>query len=318
MEEAYKDLLERISKMTNTSVEEVDRRIEAKRAKLSGLISQEGAAQIVASELGVKFEGQKLKIVNLLKGMRKVSTFGKIIRLFPIREFESRGKMGKVSSFVLADEESNIRVVLWDTNHIKLIEEGNINEGSVVEISNASVRGQGERELHLSSLSNLSISQEKIEKPYTDLNSKIISKKISELEANETAKIRVTIVQVYEPRFFFVCPKCNVRVIQDQGKFVCKEHGQVEAKEKAVLTLVGDDGSSNIRITCFQNVLEKLFSDPLKLKDVGFFLKEKDGLLGKEFIFEGRIKKNKLFDVLEVISINIEEVDVKKLINELS
>ena len=53
--------MRRYAKHSGLNVEEVNRKIEAKRAKLSGLISQEGAAQIVAAELGINFENEKLK-----------------------------------------------------------------------------------------------------------------------------------------------------------------------------------------------------------------------------------------------------------------
>ena len=47
--ENYNKLVERISKVSNLSAEEIERKVEAKKAKLSGLISKEGAAQIVAA-----------------------------------------------------------------------------------------------------------------------------------------------------------------------------------------------------------------------------------------------------------------------------
>jgi len=41
---------------------EGEAKVEDKKAKLSGLISKEGAAQIIAAELGVNFEDQDLKL----------------------------------------------------------------------------------------------------------------------------------------------------------------------------------------------------------------------------------------------------------------
>ena len=49
----YERIVERISRETGLDVEEVNRRVDAKRAKLSDLISRDGAAQVVAVELGV-------------------------------------------------------------------------------------------------------------------------------------------------------------------------------------------------------------------------------------------------------------------------
>ena len=47
----YEKLLDRISRSSGLAKEEIEKKVEAKKAKLSGLISKEGAAQIVAAEL---------------------------------------------------------------------------------------------------------------------------------------------------------------------------------------------------------------------------------------------------------------------------
>ena len=150
MSDNYERILKKISESAGISKEEIERKIEAKRAKLSGLISKDGASQIVAAELGINFDNEKLKINELLPGMRKVSLVGKIISIFPVREFEKNGKKGKVANMVVADETSNIKVVLWDTNHISLLENGEIKEGDVIEIGNGSVRNS---EIHLTGFS---------------------------------------------------------------------------------------------------------------------------------------------------------------------
>ena len=88
----YDLLVERIAKAAGLEKDDVERRVEAKKAKLSGLISKEGAAQIIAAELGINFEDQDLKISELMAGMRKVNVVGKVINLFPVREFEKNGR----------------------------------------------------------------------------------------------------------------------------------------------------------------------------------------------------------------------------------
>ena len=56
----YLQLLEKIAKSSGLTKDDIDRKVEAKRAKLSGLVSKEGAAQIVAAELGINFEKERL------------------------------------------------------------------------------------------------------------------------------------------------------------------------------------------------------------------------------------------------------------------
>ncbi len=45
----------------------------------------------------------------------RIQYFGKIIQMFPIREFEKNGRSGKVANFRIADETGSCRTVLWDT-----------------------------------------------------------------------------------------------------------------------------------------------------------------------------------------------------------
>ena len=122
-------LIERISKSSGLSAEEIDRMIEGKRAKLSGLVSRDGAAQIIAAELGVVFENECLKISELMDGMKRVRTIGKITKIEPVREYNKNGREGKIGVMFVGDDSSSIRLVLWDMHHIALIENKELKEG---------------------------------------------------------------------------------------------------------------------------------------------------------------------------------------------
>ena len=95
---------------------------------------------------------EKMKISELLNGMRKINLVGKVLRMNRVIEYNKNGKQGKIGSFVLADDTSTLRIVLWDTNHISLIETGDIKEGDVVEISSGDIRNG---EMHLSGFSDI-------------------------------------------------------------------------------------------------------------------------------------------------------------------
>src|SRR3989338_404647 len=160
MADSYANLVERISQASKLGVGEIEGKIEVKRAKLSGLISKEGAAQIVAAELGVSFDNELMKINELVEGMKRARVVGKVTEVFPIRSFSKNGREGKVYNFFLGDEGSNFKVVLWDVNHIALFEKGEMGKDSVVEISNASVRNG---ELHLGAFSVIKLSGQKMD-----------------------------------------------------------------------------------------------------------------------------------------------------------
>lgn len=307
----YTRIIEKISKISNLPIEEIERKIEAKRAKLSGLISKEGAAQVVAAELGISFDNETLKIEELLPGMRKVNVVGKVMNIFPVRGFKTKtGDPGKVLNLFLADETSNIKVVLWDTNTISLFETSQIGEGNVIEIYNASMR---DNELHLGSFSEIKISSKEIGE--VKAGKVFREKKIAELKVSDSVRTRAFIVQTFEPRFFYVCSACGKKAIQEDGGFLCAEHGKVAAEKRALLNLIIDDGSETIRAVTFQDNLVKLgFED---LDDIEKITLQRQELLGKEMFFQGSVRSNKLFNTPEFIIENVEQVNPDLLLTEL-
>ena len=305
----YSRLVEKLSKITGKEVEEINRLVEAKRAKLSGLISREGAAQIIAAELGINFDKEKVKVNELMEGMKKVNILGKIIQLFPVREFKKEDREGKVVNFILADETGNIRAVLWDTNHISLIENKKLQEEDVVEITNASLRNT---ELHLGSFSNIKKSNLVIEGVKVERD--LAERKISELSLGGNFKVRAFIVQVFEPKFFEVCPECGSRVIDDVDSKRCTKHGKIIPKRRVLLSIVLDDGSSSIRAILFSEQIEKL---GFKEEELENFIEKRNKLIGKEAFFSGNIRQNKLFNNLEFFVSDINDLDIDKLIEML-
>ena len=305
---SYEQILEMISKSSGKSVDDLERMIEAKRAKLSGLISKEGAAQIIAAELGISFDKQKMKISKLLTGMKKINLVGKIIRMNRVVEYNKNGRSGKIGSFLLGDETGNIRLVLWDTNHISLIESGVIKEGDCVEIAGGDIRND---EMHLSGFSDIKKSnvviEQVIEKPVNH------PKTISQINFNENVSVRAYIVQVFGPNFFFVCPNCGKKVGEDSS---CLEHGKVIPEKRAILNFVLDDGTETIRATLFNDQVKKLATEE-ELKDNASFMSKREELIGKELFIEANARKNKLYENIELIVNDFREIDLDNLISEL-
>ncbi|MBU4069712.1 MAG: DUF2240 family protein [Nanoarchaeota archaeon] len=306
----YEKILEKIAKSAGVDKEEIDRKIEAKRAKLSGLISKEGAAQIIAAELGISFDNERLKIDELLPGMRKVNTVGKIINLFPVRGFTRNGQDNKVANFICADETSNIKVVLWDTNHIALIEKNQIQIGSVVEIFNATVK---DNEIHLGSFSELKPSKEILEN--VKIEKIVKEKKIIDFKVGDSACVRAFVVQSFEPRFFHVCPECKKKPGQEGEDFVCNEHGKIIPEKRALINIVLDDGTESIRGVLFHDSLGEL--GLTELDNPERLLNQKEDLLGKEMIFSGNVRMNKFFNNPEFIVDKVEQVNLDELITNL-
>jgi ssDNA-binding replication factor A large subunit len=241
--------------------------------------------------------------------MRKANVIGKVINLFPIRTFERQGKTNKVANFVLADDTSNIKVVLWDTNHIALIEDGTIKEGSVVEIGSGSVR---DNEIHLGSFSELKPSQEQLGEVKTE---KIVKdKQIVDFKTMENNSVRAFIVQAFDPRFFHVCPECKKKAVPEGDSYSCAEHGKVMAEKRALINIVLDDGTETIRAVLFH---EKLGDIGLTaLDDAEMLSQQKQNLLGREMFFSGQVRTNKFFNNQEFIIDSVQELDLDELLNK--
>lgn len=311
MVDNYERILEKIAQVSDLEKEEISRRVEAKRAKLAGLISQEGAAQIVAAELGINFDNEKLKINELLPGMRKVNVIGKVINLFPVRTFTMKnGDEGKVANLFLADETSNVKVVLWDVNHIELIEKGIVDKDKIIEISNGSMR---DNEIHLGSFSEFKLSNEVLNDVKTE---KVVHEKnISDFRIGESLSVRAFIVQAFDPKFFYVCPECRKKATQEADGFVCAEHGKISAEKRALITIVLDDGTETMRAVLFHENLPKI--GLIELENSERLINQREDLLGKEMIFSGNVRNNKFFNNNEFIVNDVAEVNLDELVAKL-
>lgn len=292
MSDNYDKLIDRISGAAGLDREEIERKIEAKRAKLSGLISKEGAAQIVAAELGVSFENERLKISELVQGMKRANVVGKITRMFPVREYKKNDREGKIGSFLLGDESSNIRTVLWDVHHIALIENGEIKEGDVIEISNGSIRNG---EMHLSSFGEIKKSKEKISSVVEERQYGL--GKLSAASPGANVKLRAVIVQTFEPRYF--------------------DSKKNEGEKGVLLNVVLDDGTENMRAVLFNQDICKLGFEEDELFDPEKFNAKRDGLLGEERFFSGSYRNNSFLNVLEMNINNVEDINEDELVKEL-
>ena len=130
----YEQIVEKIKKEASLSEDEIGDKVKEKMKQLSGLISKEGAAHIIANELGIKLLDNisgKLQIKNIISGMRDVETVGKVQQIFPVKEFQSGERQGKVASVVIADESGSIRAVFWGSQADNL---QNISQNDIIKI----------------------------------------------------------------------------------------------------------------------------------------------------------------------------------------
>jgi len=205
----YEQVVEKI-KENGLSEEEINSKVKAKMDQLSGLISKEGAAHIIANELGIKLVEKtsgRLKVKNILTGMRNVELVGKVQQVYEVREFQTETRSGKVGSMMIGDDTGIIRVVLWGSQADKLKD---ITVGDVIKVESGYVKDNNNRkEVHLGDRGTLSINPEgesvgeiKIPEP----NRKSI---VDLKEGDIDTEVMGTIVQVYDIRFFELCPEMS-------------------------------------------------------------------------------------------------------------
>ena len=307
----FDEIITKIKEKSQLSDAEINTKIDAKLEQLSGLISKEGAAHIIANELGVKLFDQvsgRLQIKNILPGMRDVETVGKVLQVFEVREFMRQESVGKVGSFIVGDETGTIRIVCWGDKTEALSE---IKPDDIVKIVSGYVKeNNGRKEIHLNDRSKLIANppDEKVGEVTATAAPSATRKKINELKEDDAnVELLGTIVQVFEPRFFETCPDCGGRAAPKDGKFYCKRHDAVEPAFSSVFNVFLDDGSDNVRVVFFRQQAEKLTGksqqEMLVYKDSPEKFEEvKNALLGNIIKVTGRVKKNEMFQRIDFIT----------------
>jgi replication factor A1 len=300
------DILARIKEKTGLNDADIMAKIDAKCAALAGLISKEGAAHIIANELGVKlFEGGG-KIKDLLPGMRNAEILGRITQIYEVREFKrADGTEGKVGSFLVGDDTGVVRIVCWGSQADIL---NQLSAGAPLKVTGGMVREnqRGYKEVHLNEASRVQLNPKETV-PEVKSN-KATRKTLKELtESDEQVEIMGTVVQVFDPKFFEVCPQCSSRLKEVDGQWVCDEHSALMPDYSYLVNVFLDDGTDNMRIVLFRNQAERLLSKT-KEQMIAYrvnpetFEPIKTELLGEQFKFVGRAKKNTFFDRIEFIA----------------
>jgi hypothetical protein len=167
------------NKMSKTSLEEIVNRILSSRSDLNrkeilelieqkkrgtgDFLTDETAARIAASELGVEIVKKplrlKIQIQDLVSGLNDVTVAGQVVAVYPPKTFTRRDwTEGKLASLVVSDESGTLRAVLWD-DKVELVEGGKIQRGQTIRISHGYVREglDGKPELHLGQRGNIKV-----------------------------------------------------------------------------------------------------------------------------------------------------------------
>ncbi len=307
-------IINKIKEHTGLSEDSIKDQIKVKMRQLEGLVSEEGAAYIVASDSGVRlFKDTSgpgaIKIKDILPGMHSVEAVGKVTRIFPVVTFTAKDKTeSQVVALTINDGTGFSRVVIWD-HRVDWVKEGRITEGLILKIKDGFVKeGKfGGKEIHINKRSSLIINPKGV-KIDAELPVESSSKNINELQEGDATNILATIVQVFPPKFYPRCPECNKKAINMPEGLKCPNHKDAEPIQTMILNFVLDDGKDTIRAVAFRDEAEHLSGATTKeledsfIKDGEMIVRDKlnSKLLGKTIEVNARVVKNKAFDRLEL------------------
>ena len=141
--DSRKKIVQAIAAKTRLSESEIESLVESKKGKFSGMLTDAGAAFMVAKELDVDLGLEKqwnatTPIAQLKGGMNQVDVRASVLQVFPPKEFEKNGRVGIVQNAVVGDETGSIRFTLWEQD-VRAWKEQGIGKGATLLLRNASV-----------------------------------------------------------------------------------------------------------------------------------------------------------------------------------
>lgn len=162
---SIEDIIQQIlSKNPELSRNQILESLKVEKNRTGGLIAEETLLRLIAARYGVDIprdhaEGG-LHVSHLVSGLNDVTVTGRVIAVYPSRNFEGE-KSGKLASIVIADKDSTIRVMLWN-DQAKIVEKGELKAGQIVRLLHGYTREdrKGKVELHLGSKSQIEIEPE--------------------------------------------------------------------------------------------------------------------------------------------------------------
>jgi len=240
VEELYQKLL-----ASGFSEAELEKQVKNKAKEIGGFMSEQGILFVIAKEKGVQLRSPDIDpqlyemfeeefdyndftvdISEVKESMTNIVLLGKILKVFPSREFTRKdGSTGAVCSFLLADSTKTVKIVLWDA-HAKAAKNEYFRVGELVRVIGgySKVGNSGNLEIHLGRKGKLVLSPKDISQK-TKNNLEFVG-----IDQN-TEKIIKTI------------PKESLEKLILQNKFVSSVRGQGKIEDFKELKLKSGEKS---------------------------------------------------------------------------
>ncbi|MBI2547537.1 MAG: hypothetical protein HYW23_03770 [Candidatus Aenigmarchaeota archaeon] len=326
-------LVSEVVSKSNVKKDDILSLVDKKYTEMENLITKEGALYLVAKEMNIELPENKTPgtpIRNIVPGMRNVNFIGRVFKISKTTEFKkANGNAGRVANIFIGDGTGVTRVPLWD-DQVKMLEENMISIGDTVQLSNGLSRENSfvGVEVTLGKFGTLTPLEDYADLPSAEsllkgsFSFSVEKTNISDVVAGGNFEIKGVVSQLFRGNFLFtVCPMCGSKLENTK----CTEHGEVAPSYAMVISFIADDGTGDLRCVLFRNTAEKLCNmsaeelskmDPDKRYSI-----LSDSILGKEFIFAGKVKKNDMYDRMEMMVNDFKDInpleESKKLVNEI-
>lgn len=180
----FEKIVSYIVEKSNLTREEVYRRIKEYQEEFRGFLNPEGAAYVLASELGIELPKPStseviLSINKLIPGMRRIRVAGRVVRIYPVTSFTRKdGSVGFRREIKIADETGYAYIVVWAPK--EALETIDFEEGDVIKVIGGRVRvnSRNEKVIHIDPSSGRIV-------PYEGDTSKFPKVEIPKLKVSE-------------------------------------------------------------------------------------------------------------------------------------
>lgn len=246
------------------------------------------------------------KLEDVKDGMDNIDFYARVMRVFPVYEFDKDGRPGKVSSASVTDGTETRRLVFWNEQADAAKD---IATNEIIKVENAYARKNNELELHLGFRGRVLRNQS------ADIAEvKVERKKIKDLTDDKGVEIKADVVEVYQPTIIRLCAKCKAMLRDD----VCEKCGEKNTVNSMIVNAELDDGTSVIRGTFYRDKAEQLLG--IKADDFSgsSFDEKKQSVLGVEFVFFGEIKNVPEYGRKEFIVRSFTRPDYDKEIEKIN
>lgn len=185
------------------SREQILERLDREKRKTGSFISDDVLLRMIAAEFGVEVSKEArtptLSIQDLIPGLNDVTVVGRVVAVFPSKTFKAN-KSGKVASLFIADENSILRIVLWN-DKTEIMEFGKVKIGHIIRFSHGYTKEDysGRVELHVRKRSGIEINPKDVEAKDYPTISKFVTKigGITQRHKNKRVNIAGTVKKLF-------------------------------------------------------------------------------------------------------------------------